>query len=185
MECCVRHKSDMKFPYLNIFDPQVCHGRQTCRMNVKCPKTQSSKSLLSLRTIRTNLFACKHSSNASSKCHTFSTFWSIQFDGSAVLALGRIEWLHPGFHDEKRLWPVGYAAERVAATPASGNRPAPHRCEIAAASNGSGPVFRCGWSGHCDVLIVQRRVCWVMPLVALLKYTSFYLEVLNDDCYQD
>lgn len=37
----------------------------------------------------------------------------------AVLALGRIEWIHPGFHDEKYLWPVGYKAERLAATPAS------------------------------------------------------------------
>ena len=59
-----------------------------------------------------------------------------------MLALGTIEWLHPGYHDEKRLWPVGYVAERVASTPASGNRAAPHLCQVDAAPDGSGPVFR-------------------------------------------
>lgn len=61
----------------------------------------------------------------------------------AVLALGRIEFLHPGFHTDRRLWPVGYAAQRLAATPASGGREAAHLCEVLAAPDGSGPLFRC------------------------------------------
>lgn len=61
---------------------------------------------------------------------------------NAVLALGRIEHIHPAFHDEKHLWPVGFVAERVAATPASDRKPVPHRCEVLAAPDGSGPLFR-------------------------------------------
>jgi hypothetical protein len=38
---------------------------------------------------------------------------------------------------------VGYVAERVAATPASGRKPVVHRCEVLAAAHGSGPLFRC------------------------------------------
>ena len=60
----------------------------------------------------------------------------------AVLALGRIEFLHPGFHTDRRLWPIGYAAQRLAATPASGGREAAHLCEVLAAPDGSGPLFR-------------------------------------------
>jgi hypothetical protein len=37
---------------------------------------------------------------------------------------------------------VGYVAERVIATPASGLKPKVHRCEVLAASDGSGPLFR-------------------------------------------
>ncbi|KAK9830592.1 hypothetical protein WJX81_002721 [Elliptochloris bilobata] len=59
-----------------------------------------------------------------------------------LLALGCIEFLHPCFHTERRLWPVGYAAQRLAATPASGGREAPHLCEVLAAPDGSGPLFR-------------------------------------------
>jgi len=59
-----------------------------------------------------------------------------------VLALGRIEFLHPGFHSARSLWPPGYAAERLAATPASGGREVPHRCEVVAAADGTGPRFR-------------------------------------------
>eukprot|EP00887_Chlorella_sp_A99_P002328 scaffold10.g2328.t1 len=59
-----------------------------------------------------------------------------------VLDLGRVEWLHPAFHDEKHIWPVGYRAERLAATPASGGEEGPHVLEVAAAPDGSGPLFR-------------------------------------------
>ena len=60
-----------------------------------------------------------------------------------ILSLGVVEWLHPSFHDEKSIWPVGYAAERKAATPASGGTvPIRHLCEILKAEDGSGPIFR-------------------------------------------
>ena len=59
-----------------------------------------------------------------------------------VLSLGRVEWLHPAFHDEKHIWPVGYTAERLAVTPASGGREVPHLMEVLEASDGSGPLFR-------------------------------------------
>ena len=60
-----------------------------------------------------------------------------------IFSLGRVEWLHPSFHDEKSIWPVGYTAERVAVTPASGSKkPSRHLCEILEASDGSGPIFR-------------------------------------------
>ena len=32
----------------------------------------------------------------------------------AVLALGEVEWLHPAFHHEKAIYPVGYRARRTA-----------------------------------------------------------------------
>jgi hypothetical protein len=60
-----------------------------------------------------------------------------------VYSLGRVEWLHPFFHDEKSIWPVGYKAERVAVTPAAGSKkPKRHLCEILEAEDGSGPIFR-------------------------------------------
>jgi PWWP domain/F/Y-rich N-terminus len=60
-----------------------------------------------------------------------------------VFTLGRVEWLHPSFHDEKSIWPVGYKAERVAVTPAAGSKkPKRHLCEILEAEDGSGPIFR-------------------------------------------
>ena len=85
-----------------------------------------------------------------------------------MLALGRIEFLHPGFHTDRRLWPVGYAAQRLAASPASGGREAAHLCEVLAAPDGSGPLFRCvcgqaglqwsflHWSTTDPLLLYQR-----------------------------
>lgn len=32
----------------------------------------------------------------------------------AVLSLGEVEWLHPAFHNEKNIFPVGYRATRIA-----------------------------------------------------------------------
>lgn len=60
----------------------------------------------------------------------------------AVLSLGRIEYLHPGFHDVKNFWPVGYKVGRLAATPASGKKECLHTCEILERPDGSGPLFR-------------------------------------------
>jgi hypothetical protein len=48
-----------------------------------------------------------------------SVSYSYSMPFAAVLSLGRVEWVHPGFHDEKHIWPAGYAAERLVATPAS------------------------------------------------------------------
>ncbi|KAL0040242.1 hypothetical protein WJX77_001213 [Trebouxia sp. C0004] len=59
-----------------------------------------------------------------------------------VLSLGRIEYLHPAFHDVKNFWPAGYCVDRLAATPASGKKETLHRCEILEAPDGSGPLFR-------------------------------------------
>lgn len=81
---------------------------------------------------------------------------SQRFCCRAVLALGRIEFLHPGFHTERRLWPVGYVAQRLTATPASGGREVPHRCEVLAAPDGSGPLFR--RASH-KPLLAGRAVC--------------------------
>ncbi|KAL4440395.1 hypothetical protein ABPG75_003396 [Micractinium tetrahymenae] len=58
-----------------------------------------------------------------------------------VLALGEVEWLHPAFHNEKCIFPVGYRACRKANTPASGGE-ALHVLEVLRASDGSGPLFR-------------------------------------------
>lgn len=60
----------------------------------------------------------------------------------SVRCLGRVEWLHPAFHNEKHIWPVGFVAERMAATPASGGREALHVAEVLEAHDGSGPLFR-------------------------------------------
>ena len=59
-----------------------------------------------------------------------------------MLSLGRIEYLHPGFHDVKNFWPVGYKVARLAATPASGKKECLHTCEILERLDGSGPLFR-------------------------------------------
>lgn len=67
----------------------------------------------------------------------------------AVVELGDIEWLHQGFHDERYLWPPDYVAEREAATPASGGKAVTHRCQVLAATDGSGPLFRCASKVRC------------------------------------
>lgn len=52
-----------------------------------------------------------------------------------VLCLGRIEWLHPGYHTKECLWPVGYTAIRYTSDSAL--------ClEICETPDGSGPNFR-------------------------------------------
>jgi hypothetical protein len=77
-----------------------------------------------------------------------------------VLSLGRVEWLHPLFHNEKCIWPVGYAAERTASTPAGGPKPAPHLCEILEAEDGSGPLFRVTPKGRPPVEGATPSKAW-------------------------
>lgn len=59
-----------------------------------------------------------------------------------LLQPGRIEFLHPNFHSEKQLWPVGYRAKRKTQTPASGHQEVWHVMEVLEAPDGSGPLFR-------------------------------------------
>jgi hypothetical protein len=59
-----------------------------------------------------------------------------------LLSLGRVEFLHPGFHSEKFIWPVGFAVRRRARTPASGGRELWHIAEVLEQPDGSGPLFR-------------------------------------------
>lgn len=81
-----------------------------------------------------------------------------------VLSLGHIEWLHPGFHNEKAIWPVGYRAIRTAATPAAGEAEAqiPHLCEIIAAPDGSGPIFRVTPEGGAPVEAKTPAKAWAL-----------------------
>jgi hypothetical protein len=59
-----------------------------------------------------------------------------------LLSLGRVEFLHPGFHTEKFIWPVGFAVRRRARTPASGGKELWHTAEVLEQPDGSGPMFR-------------------------------------------
>lgn len=59
-----------------------------------------------------------------------------------LLSLGRVEFLHPAFHNEKFIWPVGFAVRRRARTPASAGRELWHLAEVLEAPDGSGPLFR-------------------------------------------
>jgi hypothetical protein len=59
-----------------------------------------------------------------------------------VESLGEVNFMHPKFHDEKQIWPVGYVAKRLARTPASGMEEVWHKVEVLEAKDGSGPLFR-------------------------------------------
>lgn len=61
---------------------------------------------------------------------------------AAVLGFGEVDFLHPAFHDEKTIYPVGYCAIRVTASQASNMETVSHLCEVMAAEDGSGPIFR-------------------------------------------
>ena len=67
-------------------------------------------------------------------------------ESAAVLRLGRIEWVHPAFHSEQYLWPVGFRSTRIASSFLSRDRAEKHSCEVIEAPDGSGPLFRfeCG-----------------------------------------
>lgn len=59
-----------------------------------------------------------------------------------LLKLGRVEFLHPRFHSEKFIWPVGFTVRRRARTPASGGKELWHLAEVLEHPDGSGPLFR-------------------------------------------
>lgn len=59
-----------------------------------------------------------------------------------LLSLGRIEYVNPLYHNEKFIFPVGYRACRLVATPASKGAEVPHVMEIVKGEGASGPVFR-------------------------------------------
>jgi hypothetical protein len=59
-----------------------------------------------------------------------------------LLSLGRVEFLHPEFHSEKLIWPVGFAVRRRARTPVSGGKELWHVAEVLEQPDGSGPLFR-------------------------------------------
>ncbi|KAI3431442.1 hypothetical protein D9Q98_004494 [Chlorella vulgaris] len=59
-----------------------------------------------------------------------------------LLELGEVEWLHPGFHNAKFIFPPGFKAQRYAKTPASGREMVPHLLEVLRAPDHSGPLFR-------------------------------------------
>lgn len=67
----------------------------------------------------------------------------LQLASNLVLeSLGRVEFVHPGFHNDKFIFPVGFAVRRRAKTPSSGNTEIWHRAEIVEDTDGSGPLFR-------------------------------------------
>lgn len=66
--------------------------------------------------------------------------------GLRLVALGRVDYLHPHFHNDKLIFPAGFAVERRAKTPSSGDREMWYRAEILRNPDGSGPLFRCAWT---------------------------------------
>ena len=66
----------------------------------------------------------------------------LRLNALVVESLGEVNFMHPKFHDEKQIWPVGYVAKRLARTPASGLREVSHKVEVLEAKDGSGPLFR-------------------------------------------
>jgi hypothetical protein len=70
--------------------------------------------------------------------------------GLRLVALGRVDYLHPHFHNDKLIFPAGFTVERRAKTPSGGDREMWYRAEILRNPDGSGPLFRCvevceGW----------------------------------------
>eukprot|EP00775_Hariotina_reticulata_P004536 gene4536-4788_t len=57
-----------------------------------------------------------------------------------LLSLGRVEFLHPHFHNEKFIFPVGFAVKRRART-AAGGQESWHLAEILDQPDGSGPLI--------------------------------------------
>lgn len=75
---------------------------------------------------------------------------------SAVHALGHVDYLRPGFHTAKHIWPLGYRATRTITIPGSGKpgRQLAVRCSILEAPDGSGPLFRWALCPPCGVQIL-------------------------------
>jgi hypothetical protein len=59
-----------------------------------------------------------------------------------LVSLGRVEYVHPRFHSDKFIFPVGFAIKRRAKTPCSADKEVWHTAEIMANPDGSGPLFR-------------------------------------------
>lgn len=59
-----------------------------------------------------------------------------------LLSLGRVEYVHPRFHNDKLIFPVGFAIRRRVRLPCSSEREVWHTAEILANPDGSGPLFR-------------------------------------------
>ncbi|KAG2498072.1 hypothetical protein HYH03_003832 [Edaphochlamys debaryana] len=59
-----------------------------------------------------------------------------------IMALGEVVWLSRWFHDEKSIYPLGYTAQRLMASGASGGREVLHTLTVEADADGVRPVFR-------------------------------------------
>ena len=57
-------------------------------------------------------------------------------------SFGRIEFLHPAFHNEKHIWPLEYKATSLRESPNAKTQESEYVCEILAAPENSGPLFR-------------------------------------------
>lgn len=62
-----------------------------------------------------------------------------------LVSLGRVEYVHPRFHTDKFIYPVGFALKRRARI--GGDKEVWHTAEILESPDGSGPLFRC--AGSC------------------------------------
>jgi hypothetical protein len=61
-----------------------------------------------------------------------------------LTTLGRVEFVHPRFHNDKFIFPVGFTVRRRARTPLSGDKEVWHTAEVLADPQGAGPIFRWG-----------------------------------------
>ncbi|EFJ42811.1 histone H3 methyltransferase/Trithorax [Volvox carteri f. nagariensis] len=68
-----------------------------------------------------------------------------------VLRLGEVVWLSRWFHDEKYIYPLGYTADRLMVSGASGGREVRHVMEVVASADGVRPVFRITPEGRLPV----------------------------------
>jgi hypothetical protein len=67
----------------------------------------------------------------------------LQFANNLLLtSLGRVDYVHPRFHNDKFIFPVGFTVRRRARTPLSGDREVWHTAKILADPQGAGPIFR-------------------------------------------
>jgi hypothetical protein len=79
-----------------------------------------------------------------------------------LTCLGRVEFVHPRFHNDKFIFPVGFAVRRRARTPLSGDREVWHTAEILEDPLGTGPIFR--WVLGLPVGAVAGGVVWCAVL---------------------
>lgn len=103
----------------------------------------------------------------------------------AVHALGRVEYLAPGFHCRKYIWPVGYCATRIVTVPGSGKpgRQLAVRCQVLQSADGGGPVFRrASDKSACRHALLRpaRPQDALLHLGCLAGYMSHSLRALHD-----